>query len=90
MNIWEELKEFGVDHLKSTGRDTFETSLLGHVGWETISGELVGSIPPWLQSSANSYGMQIEAANFREGKYVLRLMGLQLPLRRGLSQIIQP
>lgn len=75
MNVFEELREFGLERLKADGLDTFETSLLGRVRWKTTEdGTLTGHIPIGLQKEANRYGLYIEAAFFKEGIYLLRLI----------------
>ena len=70
MNIWEELRIFGIN----CGYSTFETTLLGPAtSKETETGELTGYIPPDLQYDAIRNGLVIEAALFERGVYVIRL-----------------
>ena len=69
MNLWEILQEAA----QRMDGETIETTLLGRVRpMKTDNGELTGYIPPELQSEANRYGMVIEAALWREDRYVLR------------------
>lgn len=71
MVTWKELREFG----ENCARPCFKTTLLGAVPYvETKSGELTGVINPSLQREANREGILIEAALFREGAYLLRLI----------------
>lgn len=71
MNIWKVLQEQAIEH---TGK-TIETALLGEVlPIKTNRGELTGFVPPVLQKEANEYGMVIEVALWKEGRYVLRLL----------------
>lgn len=74
MSLSNELRKFGVAHLEQSGRDTFETTLLGSVTCKTIEGEMVGVIPLDLQNAASQHGLLIEAAFFKEDKYLLRLL----------------
>ena len=71
MNIWKVLQGQAIEH---NGK-TIETTLLGEVlPIKTDSGELTGFIPPALQEEAKQYGLIIEAALWKEGRYVLRTL----------------
>ena len=55
---------------------TFETSLIGRVGyvWNADRTDVIGSISPEHQDRANNYGLEIVAADFKRGVYVVRLL----------------
>lgn len=71
MNIWKVLQEQAIEHHGKA----IETTLLGNVlPIKTGSVELTGFIPPALQGEARTYGLIIEAALWKEGRYVLRTL----------------
>lgn len=76
MDIWEEFREYCWVANLLPGM-CFETTLLGKVLWvELDTGECTGLIPKDLQKEAKRNGFLIEAALYKENKYVLRVLKL--------------
>lgn len=64
--IWDSIKA-------QAKRGKVKTHALGYVGFEKKEdGQLVGIIPDELQQEAHRHGLVIEAALFKEGRYVIR------------------
>jgi len=72
--IWDLVKEY-VEAAGLLPGMTFKTTLLGPVPYEeNHARELVGVVPDRLQQEAVCNGFSIDAALFREGAYVLRVL----------------